>query len=1072
MNHRSTEGSLLIFAILVLLTGFTLLFAAKLPEMKSDNTININTASPGQLASVLGISRRLAEILCEYRDSHGHFPNTASLSKVPLLMPGEIRRVVKLLDGQDITTLEPTQVATKVGIDPEIAFRLMEEVASWGKTAEIKSSRLAKIPVVSADVVSRADSHLRVRDFRSVVFIYWLYVILLVGNFLLLHIVVRKAMPQADPFILPCVLMLAGLGAMILFSIKDPIRDTNIFPGQVQGIFIGTIAAILPLTAKFRALRLWRYTYLYAVFAILLILLLALFGSGPGGAKLRLFGFHPVEIVKLLLTFFVVSYLVDRWIVLMDRTSPKHKFQLPLFRDIGPLAVMYFLSLFSFILVKDLGPMLLLFGMFVVMLYIATGRAAFIWVGVLLMVLTGTVAYKLGLGVFDVRVDMWLHPWKNKHSNGMHLGQALWGLATGGIWGSGLGLGDPEYMPRAGSDLVFSSIGEELGLIGSTGVLVMFCVIIVRGYRAAIRARTDFDRLLAAGVTSLLGIQTLIIVYGVLGLTPLTGVTLPFVSYGKSSVVASFLIVGLLLRISGESAHGHLDIRIEAFRALQNTAIGLLVLLLGVAGLGRLVWVQGFACDQYACSTITTPDADGFIRSHVNPRLKAIEASIPRGTIYDRNGRPLATSKPSEIHELGIYELARRRPGHRCYPYGAALLHIVGYFDPRCGGPTGLEKSCNNVLRGFDSYADLLPIYRLRYTPFCPKLEGKDIRLTIDVELQLAVERALYKYAGAVRDRRTGERKHKGAAVVIDVYTGEVLAAVSIPDFDPNELTPELWQVYSEDKTGDSILFNRAVNGVYTPGSVFKLVTAAAALENGLGNFTYHCRHEERNIRWRYDHHYYSRKRVTDLEEMSPHGLTDLRKAIRVSCNVFFANLGLTLGPQKLYSQAKKFRLSKISPPSKLAEDLPDNSYGQGTIQVAPIEMARVVACIANNGVMMKPHFIKDIRLKGKPIQTMYPTILDRPIGSDTAEVLRRAMADVVRNGTGRGLFDGLGVSVAGKTGSAENNQGDRMPHSWFVGFAPAEDPRIAFAAIIENGGYGRSAAGPVCREIVRAALE
>lgn len=1069
---RSTEGTLLLFATVVLLTGFVLLFAAKLGDVRAGNTLNINSADPGQLASTLGIDRALAERLCEYRDTHGSFPNTASLAHVPLLAPEQVDALMELHEKEDITSLSPGQIAVRCGLKLAVATRLVENLAMSAQEGKISGARIARIPVVAAGRIAHVDSRLRVRDFGTVVATYWLYAILLLMSFFVLHLIVRKSIPQADPFFLPCVLMLTGIGALILFSIKDPLRDTNIFPNQVQGVLLGVVAAVVPLTRKFKSVRLWRYTYLYAVLAVLLTLLLAICGTGPGGAKLRLFGFHPVEIVKLLLALFVTSYLVDRWSVLTDRTGPNRVFRLPLLRDIAPLAVMYLVSLSCFILVKDLGPLLVLFGMFLVMLYITTGRIEWVWAGALLVGVTGTLAYKLGLGVFDVRVNMWLHPWKNTYENGMHLAQALWGISTGGIWGSGLGLGEPNCMPRAGSDLIFASIGEELGLIGSVGVLALFCILIVRGYRAAIHARSDFDRLLSATVTTLLGIQGLVIVCGVLGITPLTGITLPFVSYGKSSLVASFFIVGLLLRISAEGKLISSDIRADTHQALRNTAVTMLVLILGVAGLCRLFLVQGIRSDWYAGSTVTTPDADGFMRPHINPRLRSIEVSIPRGTIYDRNGRPLATSKPSELQQLGVYDEALSRPRNRYYPYGAALAHLVGYYDTLCGGPVGLENAFNNDLRGFDSYSDLLPVYRLRNTPLCPKLEGRDIRVTIDAELQATIQKALRKYAGEVRDRRTGARKHKGAAVVIDVYTGEVLAAVSIPSFDPNELTFNRWKLYNSDRSGEAILFDRALYGMYTPGSVFKIVTAAAALENGLGDLTHYCKHEERNVKWRYGFHRYSRKRITDLEQMSPHGLTNLRKAIRVSCNVFFANLGLQLGPEKLYDQTSKFGLRRIGPPKKLAEDLPDNAYGQGTIQVSPLEMAQVVACIANDGIMMKPQFVKEIQLQGRIIRRVEPVTLGRPVASETAAILRAAMADVVTSGTGRGVFDGLSVTVAGKTGSAENDQGDGMPHSWFVGFAPVKDPRIAFAVVVENGGYGRGAAGRVCREIVRTIFE
>ena len=1072
---------LLLFASLVLALGFTLTFLAKLPHFDTHGTVNVNTVSPEKVASALMIDRGLAEMLIRHRP----FPNTASMADIKLLTPKQVSRLTAC--EQDITAMSPTELAACGHLPNPVAERLVALMATRSSFLVPRSSgsgpqnadrrtqnALARLPIVSKSTVSALDSRLRVRDPGPVTTSFWIHIGLFIMGFFILHLVLRRGNPSTDPYLLPCIMMLSGIGAMMLFSLKDPLRDTDVFTKQVHGILVGIVLAMIPLTAKFRTIRPWRYTYLYALLAIFLTFLLALFGTGPGGAKLKLFGFQPVEIVKLALAFYVASYLADRWSVLADRTGPRRTLQLPLFRDIGPLAVIYFLSLATFLLVRDLGPMLLMFGMFVAMLHIATGRSSFIFVGLALIGITGWLAYQLDLGVFDVRVDMWLHPWKNAHPNGMQLGQALWGLGTGGIWGSGLGLGQPAYMPRSGSDLIFVSAGEELGLIGSLAILAISSLLLARALRISLYARTDFDRFLSAAIAALLGIQVVIIVFGVLGIIPLTGVTFPFMSYGKSSLAASFFMAGLLLNVSAQSLrsdHSSLITHHAAFRApIKSLATGLAILILGVAGIGRLVWIQGVKADLIAGRTVTTPDADGFIRPHINPRLMAIEAGIPRGTIYDRNGKPLATCRASELKELGLAEAASTRPRQRYYPYGASCVHLVGYYDPRCGGPVGFEKWRDNDLRGFDDYSELLPIYRLRNTPYCPKIEGKDIRLTIDAELQKAVEQALLKYAGSVRDRRTGQRKNRGAAVVLDVYTGEVLAAASIPDFDPNKLTPGLWKAYNENRNGESVLFDRALDGVYPPGSIFKLVTASAALENGL-DYTFNCGHQVYRVRWRSDGQTYSRRRIADLEEMRPHGLTNLAKAVRVSCNVYFAQLGIRLGADRLYEMAHKYRLSRIPPPKKLVEDLPDNAYGQGTIEVSPLEMARVVATIANKGVMMRPYYIKEVKLHDQVLESNEPAEMGRPLNPESAAALRKMMADVVKNGTGRGVFDGVGVAVGGKTGSAENEHGDKMPHSWFVGFAPVEDPRIAFAVVIENGGYGRAAAGPVCREIVKAAL-
>lgn len=1062
-NERRTEGALLIFASCVLLLGFGFVFAAKIPTLyESGNRLNINTADEQELASGLGVDISVAQCVCRYRKEHGKFADVDSLRRVPALTEEQAKALIRLSDRANMST---EALATRLAIPESLAAYV-----NGFLDGDISLDRLLSIPAVPSKIVAMHERGLCVRYPPEVALWFWFHALLLVGGFSALHVVLRKRLPSADPFIVPCAMMLSGLGCILLFSVKDPLRDTNVFAMQAWGIYLGILVALVPLSKSFDSLRLWRYTYIYVLVSILLTILLALFGSGPGGARLSMFGIQPVEVVKLMLVLFVASYLADRWGLLIDRTGPRRKLGMPLTRDVGPLVVMYALSLVTFLLVKDLGPMIVLFGMFVALLYIATSNTAFLLIGGSLLTVSGYLAYLLGLGVFDVRVDMWLHPWQNSHQNGMHLAQSLWAFATSGVWGSGLGLGDAETIPRAGSDLMFSTVGEELGLIGSLSVLILETLLINRCFRAGLRAQRVFDSFLAFGIAALLGIQTIVIVYGVLGLLPLTGITLPFVSFGRSSMVVCFFALGVIAKISGSSLVHSIPRSSVIGHTSKRLGTSIVILLLGVAGVGRLIWLHGVWADEIAGKVVVVPDADGIARAHVNPRLKMIEEGIPRGSIYDRNGRILATSRLSELSQFGAIQEANGRPGDRLYPYGKVLVNIVGYLDPRCGGPVGLEKSMNDYLRGFDEYSALVPIYRSRYMPWRRKLAGKDVWLTIDADLQKTVYDCLVRETSRVRDRRTGLPKKKGAAVVLDVYTGEILAAVSTPTFDPNTLTFARWRYYLQDSNRDHVLIDRSVNGVYPPGSVFKVVTAAAALENGL-NMVCTCRHEEHDVRWQFKGRHYSRKRISDLPGMAAHGKTDLRRALTVSCNVYFANLAMKIGPQELCDMSRAFRLSHIPSPAQLAEDLPDSGYGQGRLLVTPLEMARVVAAIANDGTMMNCWKIRQIREGSRVIKYFGPSQAGRPIRREAALSLQNMMTAVTQEGTARGVFDGLGINVAGKTGSAENDEGDGMAHSWFVGFAPAEDPRIAFAVIVENGGFGRGAAGRVSRKIVSAAL-
>ena len=296
--------------------------------------------------------------------------------------------------------------------------------------------------------------------------------------------------------------------------------------------------------------------------------------------------------------------------------------------------------------------------------------------------------------------------------------------------------------------------------------------------------------------------------------------------------------------------------------------------------------------------------------------------------------------------------------------------------------------------------------------------------------------------------------------MALDAGTGEVLAAVSLPSFDPQTLTPEQWQRLHSDADTDHTLLNRAVDGLYPPGSAFKIVTAAAGMESGRAGFVTDCHHTD-TVRWRHDGKYYSRS-VTDEEGFVPHGATDMAKALRVSCNVYFANLGVAMGADALNQTARNgFGLRHMPPLTQLWEDVANSAYGQGRVQVTPLEMARVAQAVADNGQLLPTHFIAG----------QSPVAATQAMTEAQARQLQAMLAGVVTDGTARGVFDGLRVSVAGKTGSAQNGQGDGMTHSWFAGFAPAVNPTLAFACIVENGGAGRAAAAPVCREIVWKAL-
>jgi len=987
---RQTETILLVLTILTLCAGASLVLLAKNQKIASPKAtspkatskvapVNINRATAEEIAKVLQIPTEKAKQIVGERQKQDGFADVDSLNRLSSLVP--------------------------------------------------------------RNKITAAYNNLAVRSWQEVQQTFLLCIGGIIGFLGIAHLLLRRFCPRADPFLLPVSVLLAGLGILLLFAIKDPIRDRLSFVGQTIGVLAGgTLAIFLPISGLWNRAPVHRYGYVYAVTAVVLTALLGILGSGPGGVRLSVAGMQPVEAIKILMVLFLAAYLAERGALLHDGVK-KFGF-LPALRlqDALPLLTLYALPLVLFALVRDLGPALLLFGVFLILLYLATARGIYVGLGTLVLLIGGYIGYRLRFGVFETRVNMWLSPWANNHSSGDHLVLGWWGLASGGIAGSGLGLGGSRFIPRAGSDLAFAAIGEEAGIFATITVLACFLTFAARGFRIAYRATTDFNRYIAAGLTALLVLQTVVLVGGTLGVLPLAGITLPFVSFGKSSLIASFVMIGILLSLSENNPTVPTQ-PLTSYRTAADHTMRFFALVLGLLCVFRVLYLQVFASHATAGRNVITPDADKVRRPHINPRLLALANEIPRGKLLDRNGNTLAVTQN----------------GKRFYPYGSAFAHLIGYADPTVGGPTGLEAEFSTQLRGFERWADLVILWQTKDLPGFQLPEGNDVALTVSAELQKETLAILKRRAERIKDRKTGRPKNRGAAVVLEVATGEVLAAVTLPVFDPNQLTPNIMAELNADVNNDYPLINRALSGYYPPGSTFKVVTAAAQLEQDYANFTARCSHTAKNLLWKANGATYARKRITDDESESAHGLVNLTEAIAESCNVYFARAGIALGGEKLRQTATLFGFGKLPAEALFAQELPDIAYGQGPLLVTPCEMASVTATIANGGERIPPH----VR-KGTP-----RNVASRPLTRENAYRLVEMMRQVVTRGTAVGKFSQVGMTVAGKTGTAQNDRYDRMSHSWFIGFAPVEEPKYAIAVIVENGGYGASAAVPIAAEVL-----
>lgn len=376
-----------------------------------------------------------------------------------------------------------------------------------------------------------------------------------------LHVILRLRAAYADPVMLPIATALNGIGLAMIHRLDLARPDSApLAPKQLvwAAVGIGLAAAVLLLVRDHRVLRRYTYTAMVGGFALLLLPLLPGLGKTINGARIWIglgpFSFQPGELAKIVLTVFFAGYLVTHRDQLALAGKRVVGLQLPRGRDLGPILIAWGASVGVLVLQRDLGTSLLFFGIFVAMLYVATERVSWIAIGMLLFVGGAVLAWSMFSHV-QGRVNSWLNAfdpavYDAELGGSYQLVQGLFGMAKGGLLGTGLANGRPQTVPYAESDFIFASLGEELGLVGLFALLMMYLMLVQRGFRTAIGARDGFGKLLAGGLAFTIALQCFVVAGGVTRVIPLTGLTMPFVAYGGSSLVANWMIVALLLRIS------------------------------------------------------------------------------------------------------------------------------------------------------------------------------------------------------------------------------------------------------------------------------------------------------------------------------------------------------------------------------------------------------------------------------------------------------------------------------------------------------------------------------------------
>ncbi len=526
---RNREAALLGAGALVALFALVLVYLATVkpleetgPKLTSGEIVNLNDLkSSDQLLPVLDVLDSSAERSFVAREiwkraHEGNFPNVGELSRIRV-SASEIEgdRRLEGLRGR----LEAAQRRAR----PEDAASVTIPLLSLQQIREVKPRLVVRTP----------------GEFRSS---FWLWSALFLLAFTGVHAVWRVRRFEGDQLILPALLVLTAIGLVVMVSIRDPLRDLPIFRTFVQGVLGGVALMIAGSLVNWERSPLRRRSFapLFAAFGVSVVLIL--FGSGPGGsdAKVNLFGFQPVEVIKILIVLFLAGYFFDRWEFLRELPEtrgalpgvlrklgiPKLEYLLPPLLAIGLVLIFFFLQ-------RDLGPALILSFLFLILYCVARGQPWMALAGTAVIVAAFAIGYKLGIPhTVSGRLSMWLSPWDNSFRGGDHLAQGLWALAGGALTGTGLGLGQPQRVPEVHTDLVLAAVGEELGFLGLLAVLALWTLLIWRGFRAAFRAGGIYSFFLALGLSVLVAVQTLLITGGVLGVFPLSGVVSPFLSFG------------------------------------------------------------------------------------------------------------------------------------------------------------------------------------------------------------------------------------------------------------------------------------------------------------------------------------------------------------------------------------------------------------------------------------------------------------------------------------------------------------------------------------------------------------
>lgn len=591
--------------------------------------------------------------------------------------------------------------------------------------------------------------------------LHWIGYLIWIVVFSCLFNQIQRYLPDADPFLLPISALLSGWGILTIYRIVPNF-------GIRQSIWLLVVGVVITLTIHYKSWidHLRKYKYIFLSIGLSLTALTLILGKNPEGSGLNLWlgccgiFLQPSEPLKLLFIIYLSGYLAD--ILPLQR---------PPLALIAPTLFITILASLLLIIQHDLGTTFIFITIYAIMIFLATGYKRLLIISFIVLVLAGIFGY-FSFDVIRLRIDSWLNPWLDPSGRSFQIIQSLIAIANGGLGGRGPGLGYPGLVPVSISDFIFTAIAEETGLAGALALFSLYLLFITRGLTIAIRSNDNFNRLLVAGLTIYIGAQAILIIGGNTRLLPLTGVTLPFVSYGGSSLLTTFLALVLMLILSNEEKSKPSKlVHTQVFKFI-GISLGLGFLALSVA--------TGWWSFWRGPDLLTRTD---------NARRIITDRYVRRGSLLDRNKKPINISEGQSGSFIRIYK----------YP---DLSTISGYTNPSYG-QAGLEASMDDYLRGLrGNPLSLIWIDHLLYGQPPP---GLDIRLTIHLGLQSRTDELL----GAI----------KGSIVLMNAQTGEILAIASHPTYDPNDLDEIGGRLLTDP---DSPLLNRATQALYPSGNVME----------------------------------------------------------------------------------------------------------------------------------------------------------------------------------------------------------------------------------------------------------